>query len=99
MVNAEATSRIIRDAKKLKNYNQTFQLENYYIELADGTKTICVVLKKDAKVCLLDVYENLMVVTLKKALLIPSYLQDIFYVNVTTTVIFKGKKVKHDVAQ
>ena len=56
LVNAGATSHIIRDTKKFKNYDQTFQPENHYIKLADGTKTSSVALKRgNTKVCLLDV--------------------------------------------
>ena len=65
MVDAGATSHIIKDAKKLKNYDQTFQLENHYMKLAYKTKTNGVALKRgDAEVCLLD--GNHVVVTLKK---------------------------------
>ena len=35
-----ATSHVISDAKKFKNYDQTFQPENYNMELADGTKLV-----------------------------------------------------------
>ena len=49
LVNA---SYIIRDVKKFEKYEQTFQPENHYMELADGTKTRSVALKRgDAKVC------------------------------------------------
>ena len=33
LVDAGATSHIIREAKKFKNYDQTFQSENHYIKL------------------------------------------------------------------
>ena len=86
LVDAVATPHIIRDGKKFKNYDQTFQPENYNIGLADRTKTSVVALKRgDAEVCLLDANGNHVVVTLKKALLIPSYLQEIFSEKVTTT--------------
>ena len=86
LVNAGATSHIARDAKKLKNYDQTFQPENHNIELADGIKTSGGALKRrDAEVCLLDADGNQVAVTLKKSLLIPSYSHDIFSVKVATT--------------
>ena len=67
------------------------------MKLGDGTKTSIVALKRgDAEVCLLDVDGNQVVVTFKKALLIPSYLYSIFSVKVITTngvaVIFKENK-------
>ena len=66
-------SYLIRNVKKFKNYDQTFQPENHYMELADGTKTSCVSLKRgDAEVYQLDADGNQEAVTLKKALLIPS---------------------------
>ena len=67
------------------------------MEQADGTKTGGVAFKRgDAKVCLLDADGNQEGVTLKKALLIPSYKRDIFSVKVATIngarVIFKENK-------
>ena len=35
MVDAAATTRILRDAKKFKNYDQTFQPGNHNMELAN----------------------------------------------------------------
>ena len=97
LVDEGATSHISRDSKKFKIYNQTFQPENHYMELADGTKASSVRLKRgDTELCLLDADQNHVLVTLKKALLIPSYSHDIFSVKVTTisevTVIFKENK-------
>ena len=46
MVDAGAISHIIQDAKKFKNYDQTLQPGNHYMELADGTKTSGVELKR-----------------------------------------------------
>ena len=45
-VDTGATTCIIRDAKKLKNYDRTCQLENCYMELADDTKTSSVASKR-----------------------------------------------------
>ena len=73
MVDARATIHIIKNAKKLKNYNQTFQPENQYIEVAYRTKNIGVALKRsDAEVCLRDANENCIAVTPRNDLLIPS---------------------------
>ena len=67
------------EAKKFKYYNQTLQLENHYMELADRTKTICISLTRgDAEVCLQDKDGNQVPVTLKKAVLILSYARHIF---------------------
>ena len=58
-------------------------------------KSRSVALKRgDAEVCLLDVDENHEVVTLKKALLIPSYPQDIFSVKVAMKRQLFLKKIK-----
>ena len=67
LVNTGTILHISRDTKKFKNYDQTFQPENHYMELADGTKTRCVALKRgDTKVCLRDTDVNHVLVTLKK---------------------------------
>ena len=84
LVDAGAISHIIRDTKEFKNYDQIFKPENHCMELADGTKTSGIALKRgDAEVCLLD--ENRVLDTLKKALHIHFYPLDIFSVKVATT--------------
>ena len=81
MVSVGVASNITRDVKKSKNHDQTFQLENHYVELADETKNNCVALKRrDAEMCQLDVDGNYVLVTLKKTQLITSCLHDIFSV-------------------
>lgn len=78
MFDTEATSHIIKDVKKFKKCNKTFQPEKHYIELDDRTKISGIALKRgNAKVCLLDVDGNYMTVKLKKVLYIPSYPQAI----------------------
>ena len=58
------------------------------MELADGTKTSGIALKRgDAEVSLQDAEGNHVVVTLKKTLLIPSHPQDIFVVKTTNGLI------------
>ena len=47
MVDTGAAAHIIKDAKKLKNYNQTFQPENNNIKLADRTVNSRVALKRE----------------------------------------------------
>ena len=97
MVDTGATSHIIRDIEKFKNFDDSFQPDNHFIELADGTKTNGVALKRgDAEICLVNANGNMESVTLKGALFIPSYPQDIFSVKSVTangaTITFKKNK-------
>ena len=39
MVDTGDTSHIIRDIERFKNFDDSFQPDNHFIELADGTKT------------------------------------------------------------
>ena len=39
MVDTGASSHIIRDIERFKNFNDSFQPNNHFIELADSTKT------------------------------------------------------------
>ena len=79
MVDTGATSHVIKDIERCKNFDDSFQPDNHFIELADGTKTNGVALKRgDAEICLVNANGNKESVTLKGALFIPSYPQDIF---------------------
>ena len=81
MVDTGATSHIIKDIERFKNFDNSFQPDNHFIELADGTKTNGVALKRgDAEICLVNANGNKESVTLKGALFILSYPQDIFSV-------------------
>ena len=81
MIDTGATSHIIKDIERFKNVDDAFQHDNHFIELADGTKTNWVALKRgDAEICLVNANGNKESVTLKGALFIPSYPQDIFSV-------------------
>ena len=81
MVDTGATSHIIRDIVRFKNFDDSFQPKKHFIVLADGTKTNGVILKQgDAEICLENANGNMESVTLKGALFIPSYPQDIFSV-------------------
>ena len=95
IVDVGVTSHIIRDAKEFKNYDQSFQSDNYSMELADGTKKNSVVLKRgDAEVCRVNAAGNHVVVTLKKHYLSPPPdPQGVFSVKVAT-VIFMENKIK-----
>ena len=72
VVDTGATSHIIKDS---------FQPDNHFIELADGSKTNGVALKRgDAEIYLVNANGNKESVALKYALFISSYPQDIFSV-------------------
>jgi len=86
MVDTGATSHIITDIEKFKKFDDKFQPEKHYIELADGTRASGVALKRgDAEVCLIDNEGQQVKTTLRSALYIPSYPQDIFSVKAATT--------------
>lgn len=55
MVDTGAKSHIIMDIEKFKKFDNKFQPEKEYIELANGTRVSRVALKiGDAEVCLID---------------------------------------------
>ena len=94
MVDAEATSHIIKDVSKFKTFNDSFQPDNHCIELADGTRTKGVALKRgDAEICLIDMGGNHVAVSLKGALNKPFYPQNVLSVMSATaneaTIAFK----------
>ncbi len=94
MVDTGATSHIITDIAKFKKFNNKFQPETHCVELADGTRCKGVAERRgDAEVCLIDSRGQHHNMTLRQALYIPSYPQDIFSVKAATasgaTVIFK----------
>ncbi|KAM3868963.1 uncharacterized protein ACN63O_006328 [Diretmus argenteus] len=79
MVDAGATSHIITDGARFKRFDDTFQPENHVMELADGTRCNGVAEGRgDAEVSLIDSEGRRLTTTLKKALYIPSYPQNIF---------------------
>ena len=85
MVDTRATSHIIRDIERLKKFDDSFQPDNHFIELADGTKTNGVALKRgDTEIYLVNANGNMESVTLKGALFILSYPQDICSVKSAT---------------
>ena len=97
MVDTGATSHIITDITKFKNFDDTFKPATHCVELADGTLCNGVAQRKgDAEVCLVDSGGRRHTTTLRKALFIPSYPQDIFSVKAATTsgatVVFKEEK-------
>lgn len=86
MVDTGATSHIITDLKKFKQFDDKFQPEKHYIELADETKASGVAQRRgDAEVHLIDSAGHKVKTILKNALYIPSYPQNIFSVKAATT--------------
>ena len=64
MVDTGATSLIKRDIEGFKNFNDSFQPDNHFIELAYGTKTNGVALRRgDADICLVNANGNMESVT------------------------------------
>lgn len=102
MVDTGATSHIITDINKFKSFDDTFKSETHSVELADGTLCRGVAQRKgDAKVFLIDSAGRRCKTTLRGALFIPSYPQEIFSVKSATAsgaaVIFKQgeEKLRH----
>lgn len=94
MVDTGAISHIITDLAKFKSFDDRFQVETHCVELADGTRCKGVAERREeAEVGLVDSRGRHLSATLKQALYIPSYPQDIFSVRAATssgaTVIFK----------
>ena len=46
MVDTGATSHIITDIEKFKKFDETFQPKDHFVELADGTRTSGITLRK-----------------------------------------------------
>ena len=85
LVDCGATAHIITNKKKFVRFDNTFNGDKHYMELADGTLTNSVAVKKgDAQITLQDMNGQLVNITLKNALLVPSYPQDIFSVQAAT---------------
>lgn len=96
MVDTGATSHIITDIAKFKKFDRSFQSATHCVELADGTRSNGIAESRgDAEVCLIDSGGRYHNATLRQALYIPSYPQDIFSVKAATasgaTVIFREK--------
>ena len=97
MVDCGATSHIITEESKFTRFDKTFNPQQHFMELADGTRENNVALKRgDAEVMLRDLKGRDVMVTLKRALFIPSYPQSILSVEAATAegakVVFqKGK--------
>ena len=85
LVDTGATSHIITDKHKFINFDKSFDPSSHFIELADGSRNNNVVVGKgDANVVMTDRLGNEHNVTLKNALCIPSFSQDILSVHAAT---------------
>ncbi|CAB3992128.1 Retrovirus-related Pol poly from transposon TNT 1-94 [Paramuricea clavata] len=81
LVDCGATTHIVNDKSKFTSFDESFNPEVHFIELADGTRYNNIALKRgDANVLLEDKLGNQHSVTLQNALYVPSFSQDIFSV-------------------
>ena len=87
LLDTAATSHIIVDRENFISFDENFNVDNHFIELADGSRTNVVQGKGNAKVNLCDVNGNIQDIVLNNALYIPSYDQNIFSVS---TAVDKG---------
>ncbi|XP_034144603.1 uncharacterized protein LOC117593456 [Esox lucius] len=86
MVDAGATSHIITDIAKFKKFDSSFRADTHCVELADGTRCNGVAKHRgDAAVWLADSRGLHSKTTLRNALYIPTYPQDIFSVKAATS--------------
>lgn len=97
MVDAGATSHIFTDFTKFKRFDASFQAGPHCVELANGTRSKGVAKRRgDAEVWLVNSEGRRCKATLRSALYIPTYPQDIFSVGAATScgakVIFSEKK-------
>ena len=85
LVDCCANSHIITDVSKFTKFDDTFKSNKLFIELANGTRTNNVALKRgDVDFTIVDSIGTPVKVTLRNALFIPSYSQDIFPVRSAT---------------
>ena len=99
LVDTGATAHIISEKENFVSFEETFNPGKHMIELADGSKTNGVVQGKgDACIMLHDSDGKLCKVTVKDALFVPTYKQNIFSVQAATqkgaTVTFTPESAK-----
>ena len=81
LLDCGATTHIVNDKNKFTSFDENFNPEVHFIELADGTRQNNIALSRDnANILLHDKQGNQHNVTLKNALYVPSFNQDIFSV-------------------
>ena len=93
LVDCGATAHVMTNASKFIRFDEQFNPEKHFIELADGTKANNVAVKKgDVKLSLTTSESKRVDAELQNALYVPSYPQDIFSVQAATehgsTVVF-----------
>lgn len=99
VVDTGAPSHILNDRSRFKNFDNTFKPERHSMEMADGKRTYGLAQGRgDARVCLIDSEGRRCAVTLKNALYIPSFPQELFSVKCASAsgakVVFEeGKDV------
>ncbi|KAK7884464.1 hypothetical protein WMY93_027587 [Mugilogobius chulae] len=85
IVDTGASSHIINDRSRFKNFDNSFKSERHSMELADGKRTFGLAQGRgDAQVHLIDSNGRRCSVTLKNALYIPSFPQELFSVKCAT---------------
>ena len=85
LVNCGATSHIVTDDSNFISLDEYFKPSEHFIELADGSRSNNVVLKRGSiQINLPDNTGNTYDITLQHVLLIPSYTQNIFSVQAAT---------------
>ena len=85
IVDTGASSHIINDRSRFKTFDSSFKPERHSMELADGKRTFGLAQGRgDAQVCLIDSEGRRCTVTLKNALYIPSFPQELFSVKCAT---------------
>ena len=85
IVDTGATSHMLNDRSRFKSFDSTFKPESHSMELADGRRTFGLAEGRgDAQVCLTDSDGRTCTVTLKNALYIPSFPQELFSVKCAT---------------
>ena len=73
------------DESKFINFDENFNPASHFIELADGSRSNNLALKRgNACVPLLDSNGNLQITTLENVLFVPSFKQEIFSVQAAT---------------
>ena len=85
LVDCGATAHIINDRSKLVNFDDEFDSDSHFVELADGSGTNGIVQGRGkAQVLIHDSKCGKRKVMLENALYVPSYKQDIFSVHAAT---------------
>ena len=94
LVYCGATTHIINDESKFNRVDDNFTPDKHYIELADGTRSNNVALKRgDVEITIMDTTGKLVNASLKNALYIPTYPQNIFSGNVSQSLHLLSKNL------